>query len=301
MDLTAGGQAYKAGWIVDVMILPSFRGCGLGHRLYGAIAETGLALFTLTMAPATRRMAEKRGAITLPVTYQYSRLELPSARDVERYLLARTSHRPAWSKAARLIVGSRLTLPIAWSFQAMAKAKGLRARLGPDKQTNFEFVSRFGPEVDAVWRSQPDSIGGTPRTSGYLNWRFVDCPDLQYECFIARRRDRVTGYLVLRRANPAELRQGVIADALATAGLPGAWADLAAFAVDHFRDSVASIEVVASSAGPNDLLKQLGFIRTKRYDATIVCQDQSILRSLSSVTDWFFTKADHDLDQINLA
>jgi GNAT superfamily N-acetyltransferase len=60
-NLQIDGEMYSAGWIVDVMILPSHRGLGLGHKLYDAVAEELPILVTLTMAEATRRSRSRRG------------------------------------------------------------------------------------------------------------------------------------------------------------------------------------------------------------------------------------------------
>ena len=38
-SLEIEGAVHSAGWIVDVIILPSHRGLGLGHRLHAAVAS----------------------------------------------------------------------------------------------------------------------------------------------------------------------------------------------------------------------------------------------------------------------
>lgn len=118
--LSASGREYAAGWIVDVMILPAYRGLGLGHRLYQGVAESELVLLTLTMAAATRRMAERLGAIELPAMRQWSRLETPSGRDVSRFVAAKTAYRPNWARAARLFAGLGAPRP---SRSASARAQ----------------------------------------------------------------------------------------------------------------------------------------------------------------------------------
>ncbi len=101
--ICSAGVKYPAAGIVDVIVLPECRGSGLGHRLYSAVAESGLVLITLTMAPATRRMAERLGAITLPPAYGWKTWRAPTARDMSRYIKFRTQHRPNWSVAASLL------------------------------------------------------------------------------------------------------------------------------------------------------------------------------------------------------
>jgi GNAT superfamily N-acetyltransferase len=55
-------RTYKAGWIVDVMILPSHRGLGVGRSLHEDIPARTPLVATLTMAPATRRSGVSRNS-----------------------------------------------------------------------------------------------------------------------------------------------------------------------------------------------------------------------------------------------
>ena len=55
-----------------------------------------------------------------------------------------------------------------------------------------------------------------PRDARFLNWRFVDCPEPTYRRFVAERGGRAVGYVVLRRAEPVELPQGIIVDLYAS-------------------------------------------------------------------------------------
>src|SRR5581483_4994360 len=72
--LKVDDKHFSAGWIVDVMVLESHRGLQIGHRLYEAVARDCEILVTLTMALATRRMAERLGAVNLTTATPYSRL-----------------------------------------------------------------------------------------------------------------------------------------------------------------------------------------------------------------------------------
>ena len=64
------GSLLPAGWIVDVMVRPGYRGSGLAQNIHDAIKATGQTLFTLTMADATRRIAERAGCLTLGQVHQ---------------------------------------------------------------------------------------------------------------------------------------------------------------------------------------------------------------------------------------
>jgi GNAT superfamily N-acetyltransferase len=299
--LNAGMRQYEGGWIVDVIIFPSYRGLGLGHLLYSAVVESGLVLVTLTMAMATRRMAERLGAITLPVMHQYSRLARPTSSDVGRYLVARSKHRHAWLRAARVVCAAGLPFPVAWSARCMTAGRDHLVPTAIEKSFLFHSVDRFDERVSDVWTSQHGSVGMVPRTAGYLNWRFVECPLLRYERFLVEQHGRTVGYLVLRRSEPVELRQGFIVDGMAANDDAAIWRNLFCFAIRRFGDHVCSVEAAASTPVPSTVLASLGFLKTRRLAPVIVCKDRQLLAELSHVPIWFFDKGDHDWDQIQLA
>jgi GNAT superfamily N-acetyltransferase len=299
--LRAGGRDYRAGWIVDVMILPAFRGAGLGHRLYQGAAESGLALLTLTMAPATRRMADRLGAVTLPAMRQWSRMETPSGDDISRYLVARTAYRPGLQRAVKLVNGAGGAGAI-----ALGARQGVRIRdwLSPPKIDGgylFDAVERFDDSIDSLWKSVEGRLAGVPRTAQHLNWRFVDCPQLRYERFRVTRASRLVGYLVLRACEEIELRQGIVVDALAIEDDEAVWRQLFAYASQRFAGQAASLEAAFSTPAATRALARSGFLATKSFRPTIVCRDKKTLAELGEANGWFFNRGDHDWDQIHLA
>ncbi len=94
--LQVEGKTFEAGWAVDIMVLRSHRGAGIGHRLHEAVASDVDILMSLTMAEASRRMAERHGCVTLAEVHQLTRWVRFDAVSVRRYLLrAHGSHRSA--------------------------------------------------------------------------------------------------------------------------------------------------------------------------------------------------------------
>ncbi|MBI2883479.1 MAG: GNAT family N-acetyltransferase [Candidatus Methylomirabilis oxyfera] len=64
-----------------------------------------------------------------------------------------------------------------------------------------EPVDRFGEDVDRLWAQMRPRVGvATVRDSGYLNWRYADCPDVRYTVLTVRRRfgGDLAGVAVLR-------------------------------------------------------------------------------------------------------
>lgn len=299
--LWASGRFLEAGWIVDVMVLPAYRGQHLGHRLYEAIADTGTVLLTLTMAESTRRMAERLKAITLPDVYQFSRWRNPSSSDVARFLSVRTQHRRGWSNLSKAL--TRIGGAHALALIARATAVSQDRYLGQNRDfaLRMEPVKRFDSSVDAFWLSHKGEMAGVPRTHESLNWRFAECPQLAYELFVVTRQKTPVGYAVLRRTEAVELRQGIIVDALLHRDHSPLWPGLFSLACEHFGRSVATVEAASSRLDTSEALRSCGFFRTRKLRPTVVCRDRRVLDDLREVKNWFFNKGDHDWDQIHLA
>jgi GNAT superfamily N-acetyltransferase len=301
-DMQVAGHAHAAGWIVDVMILPAYRGRGLGHLLHQAVAHDVPFLLTLTMAPATRRMAERGGAITLGPTHQFSRWTQLHAGDVRRYLVQRTAHRKRIAQAVRWACGS-------FAFHhvfALLVDPWLRLRDRFRRRAlpsvSIAEVERFGPAIDGLWQKAAAGYPAIcPRNSRFLNWRFVDCPQLRYRIFLAYRDGVVVGYSVLRRTTPQELRHGIIVDLFADRRDLTVFRDLISHAVEHFGDEVASVECATSLPEIESILRKSGFFRSRTLAPTVVVSDPALHDEIRSLrNDWFFSKADHDWDQIHL-
>lgn len=303
--LQIDGVTHSAGWIVDVMVLPSHRGLGLGHKLYAAVAKDCPILVTLTMALATRRIAEKLGAVDLGAAKLYSRCARFDGRTVRRYLQVRTAYHPRvrWLAGAlcryffvhRILAGvGNLLVSVR---DGMVRTPRRRA------ETAMVETHRFGPEIDVLWRRlSADFPVAFTRESKFLNWRFFECPQLKYRCFTALRDGSPVGYIVLRETESVELPVGVIVDLLASRVDRKTIEDLVAFALEFFGDKVAAVQCATSVPEFAEILQSFGFrsVRTERPNC--VAADGLVRQRLEkSSADWFLSKADHDWDQIHLA
>lgn len=304
-EIQIDGVTYSAGWIVDVMILPSYRGLGLGHRLYAEVAKECPILVTLTMAPATRRIAEGLGAVDLGEVKLYARGTNLDRRTVERYLLARTAYHPRINLFARVLCKYFFAARMAaWAGNLLLSLRNTLFQIAhARKETRIVETHGFGPEIDLLWQQvSPDFPIAFTRKSKFLTWRFFECPQMKYRSFIASRDGNVVGSMVLRRREPVELPQGIIVDLLAARKDHETIKDLVAFALDYFGNNVAAVECATSIPEFAVILRSFGFhsVRTERPNCVVA--ESGIRRRLEdSSTDWLFSKADHDWDQINPA
>jgi hypothetical protein len=302
-EVKIGEAVRSGGWLVDVMVDADHRGLGLGHRLHDAMARDVPVLLTLTMAPATRRMAERSGAVTLGATLQFSRWDQPGPQDVRRYLFQKLEHRPALGRMVdrlcRWLMLDRI-VSVGLSVWLLARPR-IPAR--PGKALSVREVERFGAEIDELWASvQAGYPAICPRTSTLLNWRFVQCPLLRYRRYLAYRGAEPVGYSILRFTEPEELRQGVIVDVFTARDDRQAQECLVGHALGVFRGKVASVEAATSIPELQAVFRRFGFLVTRRCDPTLVASDQAIRQEAALLADqWFFSKADHDWDQIHLA
>jgi GNAT superfamily N-acetyltransferase len=292
----------SAGWVVDVILLPSYRGLGLGHQLYAAVAKECPFLVTLTMAPATRRMADNLGAIQLGVVKLYSRILRLDRRTTRRYIRFRTRYHKHISKFVEAVCtygyADRILSRVGNLVLALRDAF-VRLPQGT-KKTRIVEIERFGPEIDNFWG---EISGAFPvafiRDSTFLNWRFCECPQMNYRCFLASRNESIVGYLVLRQALAIELPQGIIVDFLAAREDTETVEDLLRFSLEWFGTDVAGIECATSISAFVSVLQKFGFhpVRTERPNAVV--SDSRLRERLDrSASDWLLSKADHDWDQI---
>jgi predicted N-acetyltransferase YhbS len=302
--LQVEGQTLDVGWAVDIMMLQSHRGAGIGHRLHEAVAGDVDILMSLSMADASRRMAERHGCITLADVHQLTRWVRFDSVSVRRYLLVRTTnHR--WAHAlARL---SCTVLQLHRLFPRLAnpilRLRDFTKRSLHGPRASIVEVDCFGPEIDELWeRTRRDYPVIFPRDARFLNWRFVDCPEPRYRRFVAKRGGRVVGYVVLRRAEPVELPHGIIVDLYASRQDVQTLAELVRHSLAFFGETVSAVDCGTSVAEFEAVLQEHGFFRTRAHHPTCICRDSAVGDRLVQLrNDWFFSKGDHDWDQIHVA
>jgi GNAT superfamily N-acetyltransferase len=302
--LQVEGKTFEVGWAVDIMMLRSHRGSGIGHRLQEAVVGDVDILMAISMAEASRRMAERHGCITLAEVHQLTRWVRFDAVSVRRYLLLRTANHRWGRVLARLscsVFQFHLLFPRLANPLLRMRDFVKRPLRGP--RASIVEVDCFGREIDDLWeRTRRDYPVIFPRDARFLNWRFVDCPEPRYRRFVAKRGGRVVGYVVLRRAEPVELPHGIIADLYASRWDVQTLDELVRHSLAFFGDTVSAVDCGTSVAEFETVLQKHGFFRTRAHHPTCICRDSALRDRLMQLrNDWFFSKGDHDWDQIHVA
>ncbi len=292
-----------AGWIVDVMVLPAFRGRGLGHLIHAAVAKDRATVVTLTMAPATRRMAERAACVTLGPTSQFIRPHALSARTVARYLSHKigsgTRYRRLFAFLRRVAVGPYILAAVARLSVAVRRV--LRRRSPDLSQYDVTEVERFDATYDQFWQAlRPRFPAIHDRSADSLNWRFSECPGLTYRKFILRRDGNIRGVVITRTCEATELPAGIIADILCDPEDAGTLDALIAQAHTVLTPVSEYLEAAASTPQYRAALQRAGFTAVRTMRPTVVCDDASLKADIEkSAQGWHFTKGDHDWDQIH--
>lgn len=298
-NATFRGISQPVGWMVDLLIDPAYRGRQIAQRLYEASRASAPILLALTMAPAFRRMGEKQGCLTLAPLARYTRLLHATPEAMRRYVLNRTRHRRHAHRLAHMAVVAqlhRLAAPVVNLIRGGGKVDSAAKY----SEFSIEPVQTFPPEAAELCdRLQQEHAATTLRTLEYLNWRFANCPRLDYKIFLLRHAGVLRGYSVLRTSTPPELPLGNIVDLVASRNDAHAYAALIDHAVRHFRGNAAAVQCVAGDAALSNALAAAGFRRTEVMHPTCLCRDDAV-RGLcaAAADDWFFSAADHDLDQV---
>jgi GNAT superfamily N-acetyltransferase len=297
------GDRIPAGWIVDVMVDPAYRGRGLGHRIHQAVMAERPVLVTLTMAPATRRMAERAGCLTLGPTRQFILPHRVSVGTVKRFLHYKAQTGSVRRAAVLRAFNASILGPMGVAG-CMRMVTGLRRWWhAPRRPVGLRVseVDRFPADMDALWADVRDGFTAVfERSAAFLNWRFVDAPGLTYRRFLLEREGKLVGYLVTRRGVAQELPLGVIVDVFADPTDTEALTALVAKACDLLCPEVEYLEAAASMSTCGAVLRSMGFFAPRIMRPTVVCSDDRVRARLEKhPDDWHFTKADHDWDQIH--
>jgi GNAT superfamily N-acetyltransferase len=311
------GHETRVGWSVDTVVLPEYRGRGVGTRLQQANQDSHPLFMSLKMSPQNARIKSKLGGRPLPPLRLY-RLRVGVGRGQIRARLARRS--AALSRVARSL---SLDAGLEAACRAgLAAGRSLRRKRNASSPSGvrMEEVPGFGTEADTLWQE----IGLRykmliRRDACYLNWKFVNQPFADIRRFLAVRSGRTVGYVIVRKSAPPEPNVGVILDLFADPNDEPLLAGMTAFAIRFLRDAGVDVIQAAASTGPYDRAYRAWGFRKYR-EVTPICYVNSTERAWPSSPaevapadlqgNWdnpdrfrssFFGCGDHDLDQYPLA
>ena len=174
VELKAGENTTKAVWILEFILLPEFRGQGLGKRLVEEVGKSYPTMITLGINEASTRVFTSLGWKPLGGIHRYHRmLFLGSA-----------------AKKGGLTGGALdlLSLPLRISLKGWQQAGRFEIR---HDQT-------VDAELDTLWkRASRQWQAAVRREHRYLTWQFLSQPGKKFELIKLYERGTLAGYAVL--------------------------------------------------------------------------------------------------------
>jgi GNAT superfamily N-acetyltransferase len=275
--LKAGSTYTKAIWILEFVILPEFRGKGLGKKLVLAAGEKYRTMLTLGINEASTRVFTSLGWKTMGRIHRY-----------HKFLFAGSSAQIPGKRSLLRDGLNRISFP-------------RRASRRPENpKYTFTCDRVFGPELDQFWeRASVQWCVAVRRDHKLLEWQFVHQPRKLFECIRLYEGGQLVGYAVLffragRDGGPPpkaaisdlaydSTNRDEVIDALLNAALHLAIERKAGSLVTDVLDTRAE-------AG----LKKLGFSRIKNSPPFMAISSE-FPDEIHDPAHWYLTRADADV------
>ena len=181
--------------------------------------------------------------------------------------------------------------------------KRLRGPIGerpPRGRFTIKEVERFDNVINLLWdKVKRDYHIIVPRTEGFMNWRFVENPEVGYKKFIIYDNDDILGYIILKIYAGGDVKKGHIVDMLGT-GNEDAVKIMLQSSYDYFleRDIYDISCWIPGESFYSSILKGEGFIRgeTETYFGVRVFNEADSLDKITQQHgNWFITMGDSDV------
>jgi hypothetical protein len=284
LDAVYRGELLFAAQPVDIAIHADYR----GRRLIGRLFQT---------QPALARAEGVRFGFGFPNEAHYrAGKQVLGYRDVGRILLMRRYLNPGLvlgklTRSRRVLEATR---PLGNKLAGLLYRRGLGQ---PDGERTIEEIARFDERFDffceRMTHVYPIMVA---RHRHYLNWRYIDRPDVKYTTYAAMQGAELQGYVVLSMQRRMVL-QGLVADLLAVDDATTHL--LLRRALTHFLDQGA--DMVSCWALPHTglyrTLQHLSFSR-RRVAAVLVSMvfDHEMIDEafLGDPRNWYVAMGDSD-------
>ena len=302
--LKLGAEMVTLAWALDAYILPDYRGRNLGFETLRLNCESSPVWMGMIMAPSSRHILEKLGCQAVDNVNSYRRVASFDTDSVNlgvrnrihldgfRNGMGKLLHQLRMDKLGCLLINSATTVQDA--FLELTLDKGIVIQEQAVFDTSFD---RFWEKVQYNF---PVIIR---RDSQFLNWKYKEQPDVNYQVFTASRDGELSGYVILRCAFPPETNSGIIADILTDPKDNDSLRALLFHAVKYFKaQKLKYIYAASTIPAYQRAFQSIGFRKKK----TIVPLLHSLLNEnltalLFSPSSWFLGRSDHDWDQFPYA
>lgn len=279
VQLKAGAAYTKAIWILEFILLPEYRGRGLGKRLVLAAREQYPTMITLGINEASTRVFNSLGWVSLGSTHRYHKLLYAgnAARNLSHFSFLRAGLN-LLSAPMRTTVGDR------------------------NAPNEYELKHDVGldPAIDQLWATASAQWPcAVRRDLKFVNWQFRGQPGKIFHAIQLYRQRRLVGYAILffrkgplggvapkaaisdivyDRENPDEIIEALLGAALQ-------------IAVERKAGSLVTDVLDARLEGH---LQRWGFWRIQN-SPRFMASTEEFRDLIYSAENWFLTRADSDV------
>jgi GNAT superfamily N-acetyltransferase len=279
VQLKTGTVYTKAIWILEFILLPEYRGRGLGKRLVLAARDHYPTMITLGINEASTRVFNSLGWVSLGSIHRFHKLLYAgnAVRRLANFGLLRESFN--W-----------LSAPMRYSLAKRTAA------------TKYELTHGMSldPSVDELWTTAaPQWPCAVRREQKFVNWQFREQPGKVFHVIQLYKQGRLVGYAILffrkgpmsgvppkaaisdfvyDRESPDEIIEALLEAALQTA----------------VKRKVGSLVTDVLDARLEAHLRRRGFWRIKK-SPRFMASTQEFQGLLYSAKNWFLTRADSDV------
>ena len=163
-------------------------------------------------------------------------------------------------------------------------------------------ISSFDDRINKFWIKKVSNQHqiAVIRDKEYLNWRYVDTPDINYTIYLAEERGAICGYIVLRCVKKEDLLFGYIFDITAPMDRMEIVHCLLSRAIEYFEDE--KVDLVFCKMIANEryckIFRKNGFISSRFIKGVGFCAYTSDLKIsktyLKDSKNWFIQLGDSD-------
>ena len=162
-------------------------------------------------------------------------------------------------------------------------------------------ISSFDDRIDDFWKNiSNDHEIIIVRDKEYLNWRYVDVPDINYTIYLAEEGEEICGYVVLRSVKEQNLISGYIFDIVAPLNRTEVIHCLLSKAIKHFEEE--KVDVIFCKLIANKIFYKIfrknGFISSRFIKGGRFCAYTSHPKIsetyLKDKKNWFIQIGDSD-------
>ncbi len=298
--LKVGAEYLTLAWALDAIVLPDYRGQNLGFETLRINCESSPLWMGMIMAPSSRHILEKLGCQAVDHVISYRRVARFDPDSINQGVRNRTQQ-PAWQNTmGNLLRFLRLDKVFALAINAATAVQDACLESKRDASIDIQERECFDESFDRFWEKHqlffPVIIR---RDRQFLNWKYLEQPDMHYRIFTSSRDGEMSGYLILRCAYPPETNSGIIADLLADPDDTASLRALLFHALKIFKaEKMKYVYAASTIPAYQSAFQAVGFRKKK----TIVPLLHSRLNDsqdslLFSKSSWFLGRSDHDWDQ----